>query len=64
MAQKPHLEIHRLDMPEGWEMPSGHRAGTQPKILAGALDDGGRSGAYHGPFNAEGGGLSLEFHAF
>ena len=44
MAVKPHLEFHKLDMEEGWETPAGYPAGIQQKILAGALDETGRSG--------------------
>ena len=43
-ALKPHLEFHRLDMTGGWETPPGYPAGIEQKILAGALDEEGRSG--------------------
>jgi hypothetical protein len=41
---KPHLEFHRLDMTSGWSTPPGYPAGIEQKILAGALDEAGRSG--------------------
>jgi hypothetical protein len=43
-ALKPHLEFHRLDMTSGWSTPPGYPAGIEQKILAGALDEEGRSG--------------------
>ena len=42
---KPHLEFHRLDMQSGWSTPPGYPAGIEQKILAGALDEAGRSGS-------------------
>ena len=42
---KPHLEFHRLDMSRGWETPVGYPIGIEQKILAGALDEPGKSGS-------------------
>jgi hypothetical protein len=44
-VNKPHLEFHRLDMNAGWETPPGYPTGIEQKILAGALDETGRSGS-------------------
>jgi len=44
-VNKPHLEFHRLDMQSGWSIPPGYPAGIEQKILAGALDEEGRSGS-------------------
>lgn len=44
MAQKPHLEFHKLDLNDGWETPPGYPAGIRQKILAGALDEPGKAG--------------------
>ena len=44
-VNKPHLEFHRLDMSSGWSIPPGYPAGIEQKILAGALDEEGRSGS-------------------
>jgi hypothetical protein len=44
-VNKPHLEFHRLDMSSGWSIPPGYPAGIEQKILAGALDEVGRSGS-------------------
>jgi hypothetical protein len=43
-VNKPHLEFHRLDMQSGWSTPPGYPAGIEQKILAGALDEVGKSG--------------------
>jgi hypothetical protein len=43
-VNKPHLEFHRLDMTSGWSTPPGYPSGIEQKILAGALDEEGRSG--------------------
>ncbi len=42
--QKPHLEFHRLDLDSGWECPAGYPDGIEQKILAGELDEEGKSG--------------------
>lgn len=44
MTTKPHLEFHRLNMEDGWETPAGYPKGIKQKILAGALDEAGRTG--------------------
>ena len=44
-VNKPHLEFHRVDMSSGWSTPPGYPAGIEQKILAGALDEEGRSGS-------------------
>src|SRR5258705_11496685 len=44
-VNKPHLEFHRIDMSAGWSTPPGYPAGIQQKILAGTLDEEGRSGS-------------------
>jgi hypothetical protein len=44
-VNKPHLEFHRLDMQSGWETPPGYPAGIEQKILAGELDETGKSGS-------------------
>jgi len=41
---KPHLEFHGLDMESGWATPPGYPPGIQQKILAGALDEAGKTG--------------------
>jgi hypothetical protein len=43
-VNKPHLEFHRIDMASGWSTPPGYPPGIEQKILAGALDEQGRSG--------------------
>jgi len=42
---KPHLEFHAVDMAKGWATPPGYPAGIEQKILAGGLDEEGRSGS-------------------
>ena len=42
---KPHLEFHRVDMSTGWVTPEGYPAGIEQKILAGTLDERGKTGA-------------------
>ena len=42
--QKPHLEFHPLDLEGGWETPPGYPEGIEQKILAGELDETGKSG--------------------
>jgi len=44
-VNKPHLEFHGVDMSTGWETPAGYPSGIAQKILAGALDETGRSGS-------------------
>jgi hypothetical protein len=44
-VNKPHLEFHRIDMAVGWETPPGYPVGIEQKILAGSLDEVGRSGS-------------------
>jgi ChrR-like protein with cupin domain len=41
---KPHLEFHAVDMGAGWSTPPGYPLGIEQKILAGALDETGKSG--------------------
>lgn len=41
---KPHLEFHPLDLDSGWETPLGYPEGIEQKILAGELDETGKSG--------------------
>src|SRR5580704_186333 len=41
---KPHLEFHRVDMSKGWETPEGYPTGIEQKILAGVLDERGKTG--------------------
>ena len=41
---KPHLEFHALDLGTGWETPAGYPPGIQQKILAGSLDETGKTG--------------------
>ena len=43
-VNKPHLEFHRVDMRGGWVVPAGYPAGIEQKILAGALDETGKTG--------------------
>ena len=42
---KEHLEFVVPDMDAGWETPPGYPAGIKQKILAGALDEQGKSGS-------------------
>ena len=42
---KEHLEFVVPAMDEGWETPPGYPAGIKQKILAGSLDDAGKSGS-------------------
>lgn len=42
---KLHDEFHKLDMESGWEVLEGYPSGIQQKILAGALDETGKSGS-------------------
>ena len=44
-VNKPHLEFHAVDMAVGWQRPDGYPEGIDQKILAGALDERGRSGS-------------------
>jgi hypothetical protein len=44
-VNKPHLEFHRVDMGSGWETPPGYPDGIEQKILAGSLDEIGKSGS-------------------
>jgi hypothetical protein len=41
---KEHKEFHALDMASGWHVPMGYPPGIEQKILAGALDEGARTG--------------------
>ncbi len=41
---KLHDEFKAIDMSAGWETPAGYPTGIQQKILAGSLDESGRSG--------------------
>jgi hypothetical protein len=42
---KPHLEFHAVDMRGGWQTPPGYPAGIEQKILAGMLDEEGKTGS-------------------
>lgn len=44
-VNKPHLEFHAVDMAGGWTVPFGYPAGIEHKILAGALDETGKTGS-------------------
>lgn len=44
MINKEHKEFYSVDMNEGWEVPPGYPAGIEQKILAGSLDEAGKSG--------------------
>ncbi len=44
-VNKPHREFHAVDMTTGWSTPPGYPAGIEQKILAGALDEEGRTGS-------------------
>jgi len=44
-VNKPHLEFHAVDMSAGWQVPPGYPAGIEQKILAGGLDEAGKSGS-------------------
>lgn len=41
---KQHLEFHAVDMEAGWETPPGYPSGIRQKILAGSLDETGKTG--------------------
>lgn len=43
-VNKQHDEFYAVDLDAGWETPPGYPAGITQKILAGALDEGARSG--------------------
>jgi hypothetical protein len=43
--KKPHLEFHTVDLSSGWETPPGYPDGIKQKILAGALDEAGKTGS-------------------
>jgi hypothetical protein len=42
--QKEHKEFHTVDLESGWEVPAGYPAGIEQQILAGSLDEVGRTG--------------------
>ncbi|NVK41521.1 MAG: cupin [Oceanospirillaceae bacterium] len=44
MIKKEHKEFYTVDMASGWETPAGYPQGIEQKILAGALDEPGKSG--------------------
>jgi hypothetical protein len=44
-VNKPHREFHAVDMTAGWSTPPGYPRGIEQKILAGTLDEAGRSGS-------------------
>ncbi len=44
-VNKPHLEFHAIDRRAGWRTPPGYPAGSEQKILAGALDEAQKSGS-------------------
>jgi hypothetical protein len=43
-VNKQHDEFYAVDLDSGWETPPGYPDGIQQKILAGALDEEGKSG--------------------
>jgi hypothetical protein len=43
--EQAHLEFHAVDMGAGWSTPPGYPAGIEQKILAGVLDETGKSGS-------------------
>jgi len=45
MINKEHKEFYSVDMNDGWEVPPGYPAGIEQKILAGSLDEAGKSGS-------------------
>lgn len=45
MINKQHKEFYAVDMGAGWETPPGYPQGIEQKILAGALDEEGKSGS-------------------
>jgi hypothetical protein len=42
---KPHLELHRLDLDQGWATPEGYPSGIQQKILASDIDERRKTGS-------------------
>jgi hypothetical protein len=44
-TQREHREFHRVDMQEQWQVPAGYPDGIEQKILSGALDEAGGTGA-------------------
>ncbi|HEX3861032.1 MAG TPA: cupin domain-containing protein [Stellaceae bacterium] len=42
---KLHREFHAVDMAGGWSVPPGYPTGIEQKILAGTLDETGKSGS-------------------
>lgn len=44
MINKEHKEFFAVDMESGWETPAGYPKGIEQKILAGSLDEEGKSG--------------------
>lgn len=44
MNPKLHSEFSTLDMDSGWHPPAGYPAGIEQKILAGSLDEAGKTG--------------------
>lgn len=45
MINKEHKEFYSVDMNEGWEVPPGYPTGIEQKILAGSLDEAGKTGS-------------------
>lgn len=41
---KAHKEFHSIDMVDGWHVPPGYPQGIEQKILAGELDENGKTG--------------------
>jgi hypothetical protein len=42
--RKEHLEFHQIDLQTGWRTPPGYPSEIQQKILAGALNEGAKTG--------------------
>ena len=42
---KEHKEFHKIDTSGGWETPAGYPPGIEQKILAGSLDETGKTGS-------------------
>ena len=60
LFNKPHLEFHKLDMGDGWEVPEGYPPGFKQKILASDLDEAGKKGSRSRLLRLEPGAFSTE----
>ena len=45
LFNKPHLEFHKLDLADGWEVPPGYPDGIEQKILAADIDEDAKTGS-------------------